>query len=59
MDDDDDDATAMGKTSGTSTQPAWMRTLLDRSREWLEQLPKVIYLFFSTRHQLTLGFLVL
>ncbi|KAI0033723.1 dynein heavy chain protein 1 [Vararia minispora EC-137] len=39
--DDEDDTVAAGKSSGSaSAQPAWMRTLLDRAREWLEQLPK-------------------
>ncbi|KAI0063221.1 dynein heavy chain protein 1 [Artomyces pyxidatus] len=39
--DDDDEATpAAGPSKGsTSQQPAWMRALHDRSREWLGQLP--------------------
>ncbi|KAF6766456.1 dynein [Ephemerocybe angulata] len=39
--DDDDDvaATATAKSQG-STQPAWMRTLLERSKEWLALLPQ-------------------
>ncbi|KAI0072370.1 dynein heavy chain [Panus rudis PR-1116 ss-1] len=39
--DDDDDATpAGGPAKGqTSQQPAWMRNLYDRCREWLQQLP--------------------
>lgn len=42
LSDDDDEAvpTAAAK-SQTSQQPAWMRTLLDRCREWLNQLPSV------------------
>lgn len=40
-DDDDELATASTVKSGSSQQPAWMRSLLERCREWLEQLPKV------------------
>ena len=39
----DDDETAVTTTtkSQSSQQPAWMRTLLERSREWLALLPLV------------------
>ena len=41
--DDDEDTTAVAVLSKnqTSQQPAWMRSLLDRSREWLSHLPAV------------------
>ncbi|KAI0047641.1 dynein heavy chain protein 1 [Auriscalpium vulgare] len=41
LSDDDDEATpAAGPSKGTtSSQPAWMRALYDRCREWLGQLP--------------------
>lgn len=45
LEDDDDEVTPAAKSS-TSQQPGWMRTLLDRCREWLEQLP-VVRLGFS------------
>ncbi|CCL98405.1 uncharacterized protein FIBRA_00400 [Fibroporia radiculosa] len=39
-DDDETAATSTGPTKGqTSQQPAWMRTLLERCQEWLQQLP--------------------
>lgn len=43
--DDDDEATpAAGPAKGqASQQPAWMRNLHERCREWLGQLPKVVY----------------
>ncbi|KAI0762764.1 dynein heavy chain protein 1 [Fomes fomentarius] len=39
--DDDDEATPAAGPSGqgTSQQPAWMRNLHERCREWLQQLP--------------------
>ncbi|RDB29164.1 Cytoplasmic dynein 1 heavy chain 1 [Hypsizygus marmoreus] len=38
--DDDEDATPTDAAKAqTSQQPAWMRTLLERCREWLNQLP--------------------
>ena len=41
-DDDDDTASTAGPSKGqTSQQPAWMRALLERCREWLTQLPSV------------------
>jgi dynein heavy chain 1, cytosolic len=41
-DDDDDSAIAVGPSKGQpSQQPAWMRHLHERCREWLEQLPSV------------------
>lgn len=40
--DDDDEATpSAGPSQGASQQPAWMRNLNERCREWLEQLPAV------------------
>ena len=41
--DDDDEATPAVGPSGQaqSQQPAWMRNLHDRCREWLQQLPAV------------------
>ena len=41
--DDDDEATpSAGPSKGQSSQqPAWMRHLLERCREWLSQLPSV------------------
>jgi dynein heavy chain 1, cytosolic len=46
--DDDDEVTPVaGPSKGqTSQQPAWMRTLLERCREWLSQLPAVRYVYF-------------
>ncbi|GBE78470.1 Dynein heavy chain, cytoplasmic [Sparassis crispa] len=39
-DDDEGAATSVGPSKGqVSQQPAWMRSLLDRCREWLQQLP--------------------
>lgn len=41
-DDDDEAVPSAGPSKGqTSQQPAWMRHLLDRCREWLSQLPSV------------------
>jgi dynein heavy chain 1 len=42
--DDDDEVTPAASKGQTSQQPAWMRTLLDRCREWLSQLPTVRYI---------------
>ena len=42
--DDDDEATPAAGPSGSaqaSQQPAWMRNLHERCREWLQQLPVV------------------
>ncbi|KAF8060992.1 dynein heavy chain protein 1 [Lyophyllum atratum] len=40
LSDDDDDTTAVAAAkTQTSQQPAWMRTLLERCKEWLIQLP--------------------
>jgi len=39
--DDDDEAVSPTAQKSTSQQPAWMRALLDRCREWLGLLPKV------------------
>lgn len=38
--DDDDEITPAAGTS-SSTQPAWMRSLMDKCKEWLGQLPPV------------------
>ncbi|KAJ7275553.1 dynein heavy chain domain-containing protein [Mycena haematopus] len=38
-DDDDTTPTASSSKSQGSQQPAWMRTLLDRCRQWIEVLP--------------------
>jgi len=40
--DDEDDSTTVSHTtrSQPSQQPAWMRSLLERAREWLSYLPK-------------------
>lgn len=44
-DDDEDDAKSSGPAkSQTTEQPAWMRALLERCREWLSALPEVRYL---------------
>jgi len=42
LDDDDDEIGTKGDhASGTSQQPAWMRTLLSNCNEWLSVLPSV------------------
>lgn len=51
--DDDDDSTAAGPSAGTSQQPAWMRNLLERCREWLAQLPAVCLLSHHASDQST------
>jgi dynein heavy chain 1, cytosolic len=40
LSDDDDEVTPAAGPS-TSEQPAWMRSLLERCSEWLDQLPAV------------------
>jgi dynein heavy chain 1 len=40
-DDDEEVLSTTAAKSQTSQQPAWMRTLLERCREWLDQLPAV------------------
>lgn len=40
-DDDDEVLSTTAAKSQTSQQPAWMRTLLERCREWLDKLPSV------------------
>lgn len=45
LEDDEDKVVSTSKKSQTSQQPAWMRTLLDRCREWLGQLPSVSCFF--------------
>jgi len=39
--DDDDELVTIAAQKQTSQQPAWMRTLLERCREWLGLLPSV------------------
>lgn len=48
--DDDDEETPTAASKGTTAQPAWMRTLLERCREWLSQLPAVrsFFVFIHT-----------
>lgn len=42
LSDDDEDTSASGPVKGqTSQQPAWMRNLFDRCKEWLALLPMV------------------
>jgi hypothetical protein len=45
-DDDDELLTTAVKSQG-SQQPAWMRTLFERCREWLGELPEVCVVCFS------------
>ena len=41
-DDDEEEVKPSGPTkSQTVEQPAWMRALLERCKEWLQQLPAV------------------
>jgi dynein heavy chain 1 len=41
-DDDDDSVVSTGPSKGSgSQQPAWMRILYERSKDWLGQLPAV------------------
>lgn len=42
--DDDDELVTTAVKSQTSQQPAWMRSLLERCREWLGQLPTVSFI---------------
>lgn len=46
-DDDEETITAATSKSQTSQQPAWMRQLFDRCKEWLALLPEVCLLVFS------------
>jgi dynein heavy chain 1 len=39
--DDDDELVTAAAVKSQTQQPAWMRTLLERCREWLGQLPAV------------------
>jgi len=39
LDDDEEDAAQTSSSKSQSAQPAWMRTLLERCREWLALLP--------------------
>ena len=48
--DDDDEAVSSGPSKGQPTQqPAWMRQLFDRCKEWHDQLPQVRIDSFSWR----------
>jgi dynein heavy chain 1 len=49
--DDDDELTAAASQKQTSQQPAWMRTLFERCREWLGLLPTVCFRVIWKRHQ--------
>lgn len=41
-DDDDDSVAAAGPSKGSgSQQPAWMRALYEKGKDWLGQLPSV------------------
>jgi len=51
-DDDDELLTTAVKSQG-SQQPAWMRTLFERCREWLGELPGVC-IFTAVRSGLPL-----
>jgi len=42
--DDDDTLMTITAQKQTSQQPAWMRTLFERCREWLGVLPTVSFL---------------
>ncbi len=48
-DDDDEAAPAGPSKTQTYQQPAWMRNLLERCKEWLAQLPAVSSLPFLAR----------
>jgi len=48
--DDDEIGSTAGPSKGTSQQPAWMRNLHERSREWLAQLPSVSFLTYHDLH---------
>ena len=53
LSDDDDDAAASGSGQSkgqTPQQPAWMRQLHERCKEWLEQLPSVSFYVASSQH---------
>lgn len=39
--DDDDEVTPTASTSSSAAQPAWMRALYERCKEWLGTLPEV------------------
>ena len=39
--DDEDEVVSTTTSNSQSAQPAWMRTLHERCREWLDQLPSV------------------
>lgn len=44
-DDDDEASTTTGPSKGQASQPTWMRNLLERCREWEQQLPEVGFMF--------------
>lgn len=52
-DEDEEAAPTAAAKSQTSQQPAWMRTLLERCREWLNQLPAVRILHYPRHLVLT------
>jgi len=39
--DDDDDVAATSTSKSGSAQPAWMRQLYEKCKEWMSQLPEV------------------
>jgi len=41
LSDDDDEVAPSASKSQSSQQPAWMRTLLERCKEWIAALPEV------------------
>lgn len=50
QDDDDEVTPSAGAAKGqTSRQPAWMRNLLERCKEWISQLPSVRHVQYSKR----------
>ena len=51
-DDDDDMVATSGPTKGSALQqPAWMRVLYERCKDWLSQLPSVwIFIGLSCTH---------
>jgi dynein heavy chain 1 len=51
--DDDDELMAAATQKQTSQQPAWMRTLFERCREWLGIMPTVCLVLFSSSIKLT------
>ena len=58
-DDDDDNVATAGPSKGSgSQQPAWMRALYERCKDWLGQLPSVrslLGLYFSNSNVMVSG----